>query len=100
MTRPLLIVLAACALAAVPLGATGASARYLPMFTGTLFDTTLDLGFDVSGVEHNPSAARSFLQTLDASVQRRLLLDCGEYVHHPEEARSPETRAFCINLYG
>ena len=67
--------------------------------TGSLFDTTFDLGFDVSGIEHTPAAAKGFVLQLDSDRQYRLAGACGYFNRYPEQAKSPETRGFCQNLY-
>jgi hypothetical protein len=67
--------------------------------TGSLFDTTFDLGVDVSGVPHDPADAKAYLLELPATWQPRVLGACGHFLEQPTEAKSPETRAFCQNLH-
>ena len=67
--------------------------------TGTLFDTTFDLGFDVSGIPHDPAAAQAFVLLLDPERQVKVVGACGYFNRYPYMAQSPETRGFCGNLY-
>ena len=67
--------------------------------TGSLFDTTFDLGFDVSGIPHDPVATKAFVAQLDPPRQARLIGACGYFNRYPYMAQSPETRGFCDNLY-
>ena len=67
--------------------------------TGTPFDTTFDLGFDVTGIPHDPAAAKAFVLQLDPDRQVRLVGACGYFNRYPYMAQSPETRGFCGNLY-
>jgi hypothetical protein len=67
--------------------------------TGTLFDTTFDLGFDVSGIPHDPAETKAFLLLLDPAHQVQVVNACGYFVRYPYMAQSPETRGFCGNLY-
>jgi hypothetical protein len=67
--------------------------------TGSLFDTTFDLGFDVSGIPHDPAATKAFVLLLDPAQQVRVVGACGYFNRYPYMAQSPETRGFCGNLY-
>ena len=92
---------AALAVLAVPVSgsALASEANGLERYTGSMFDTSFDLGFDVSAVPHTAAAAKSAIGVLDIARQRKVVLACGYFLQYPYVARSPETRAFCANLY-
>jgi hypothetical protein len=71
----------------------------LPKNTGSLFDTTFDLGFDVSEINYSASSVKDFVLRLDPDRQYRLIGACGYFLRYPEQAKSPQTRGFCRNLY-
>ena len=60
-------------------------------------DTTFDLGVDVSGVPHDPTAVRSFLSGLPATTQSAIMGACETFMEHPDSIQSPETYGFCSN---
>jgi hypothetical protein len=60
-------------------------------------DTTFDLGVDVSGIPHNPTAVRGFLSGLPAATQSAVMGACETFMEHPASIQSPETYAFCSN---
>ena len=95
--------LAAFVLLAAPLATVNAALSFetagLSKNSGGFFDTTFDLGFDVSGIEHTPAAAKSVLLALDTSRQLKVAGACNYFLRYPYMAQSPETRAFCTNLY-
>jgi hypothetical protein len=67
--------------------------------TGTLFDTTFDLGFDVSGIPHDPADVKAFILGLPSDWQVKVIAACGHFITNPTEVKSPETYAFCKNAY-
>ena len=66
--------------------------------TGSMFDTTFDLGFDVSGIPHTGAATREFVLGLPAAAQPKVLAACAHFLDAPVTAQSPETLAFCSHL--
>jgi hypothetical protein len=80
-------------------GVLASEATGLERYTGTFFDTSFDLGFDVSGVEHTPAAAKGAILGLDRTRQLKVVAACGYFIQFPDQTHSPETRAFCDNLY-
>jgi hypothetical protein len=92
------LALLAAQLAAPPAALAGETGR-LPKFTGTFFDTTFDLGFDASGIAHTPAAAKAFILALDPLQQTKIVSACGYFLRYPAQMHSPETRAFCENVY-
>jgi len=96
--RQVLLSLSAATAFAVAVTAAQAQER-LKIYPGTLFDTTFDLGFDVSGVEHTPAAAKAFILAMNPAYQGKVIAACGYFLQYPAQMQSPETRAFCQNLY-
>jgi len=60
-------------------------------------DTTFDLGIDVSGVAHDPTAVRAFLGSLPAATQSTIKGACETFMEHPDSIQSPATYGFCSN---
>jgi hypothetical protein len=60
-------------------------------------NTTFDLGIDVSGVPHNPTAVRSFITGLAPVTQSAIMGACETFMANPDTVQSPETYAFCSN---
>jgi hypothetical protein len=80
-------------------GATGATAAPVSRNTDALFDTTFDLGFDVSGIPHDPADVKAFILGLPSDWQLKVLTACGHFIQQPNQIKSPETYAFCMNAY-
>ena len=101
MRRTLLPAFVAAALVAVALpSANAAEVSGLPRDTGTPFDSSFDLGFDVSGVGHNTVDARAFLLQMPAPAVGKVLAACAHFLQNPGTIHSPETYAFCSNVIG
>lgn len=96
-----LAVLVSTAIPAMSTAAYAESAGTGPIerFSGSLFDTTMDLGFDVSGVPHDPADVKAFILALPAGWAPKVLAACGHFLAQPNEIKSPETYAFCSNAY-
>ena len=60
-------------------------------------DTTFDLGIDVSGVPHDPTSVRSFINGLAPVTQSAIMGACETFMEHPDSIESPDTYAFCAN---
>jgi hypothetical protein len=93
---PLILIASFSLIAAAAPAATGSIGVWKN--TGSLFDTTFDLGFDVSGVGHTPADAQAFFRGLPPDWQPKVLAACAHFMTVPATIKSPETYAFCANL--